>query len=398
MSSTPSSPPRPESAWRVFFACAPGLEPALRNELVRLFPPLAGTLDRVPRKGGIEVRLTTSQATRAFLHVRCADGIRVRVGERRTPGFRELDAFLQRIPWHAWLQERATVKVYVTCRKSRLMHTDAIADRVAQAMHDARGATHVKTRGEGHLAVHVRLEDDVCTVSMDALLGLAHKRGYRTRVGTAPLRESLAACVVELLPVWPPAGLWDPCCGSGTLLLEAALRARGGPVRSEADGAWPVWPAWPRQSAAAEPAVGTSGPRLFGSDLRASEVENARANFRDAGWERSVERLEVADLRAGGLDVPEGTWIVSNLPYGRRSLDPAQLDPLYHAVERSFGRSRGRIEGALVVTRRDGALARRAGWTRVVDFDNRGVGVSLYQLAPPPSGRRAPRARGRDGA
>lgn len=371
------------SRWRVFFVCSPGLEPLLARELTRLLGrPVEVPAGSAP--GGIEERLDPDEVVHAALHTRIAEGVRVRVFERRVTRFDELEALLAKVSWHAWIPRDARLRLHVVCRKSKLIHSGAVAERVERALHHARGARAVDAESPVTLGdLHARLDRDVLTLSVDALFDRAHRRGQRIRTGRAPMRETLAAAALEALPPDVP-GIWDPCCGSGTLLLESALRARGSAGRSVADGAWTQWPAWPPPNperlralarlARVEPTAPV--PALFASDASAREIENTSENLRGAGLHAE---MRVADIADPAPAVPKGTWIVANLPYGLRSSHRASLPRLYDAVDQHL-RATPSLAGALLVTRRDPALRTRRGWTNVTDFDNRGVGVSLFRI------------------
>jgi putative N6-adenine-specific DNA methylase len=231
----------------------------------------------------------------------------------RADGFHSLEMGLRAIPWDDWLAADSGVQVSVTTDAgSKLYHSGAVEERVLAAI----------GRPEGDQRVFVRVVDDVVTVSLDASGDSLHRRGYRGAAGKAPLRETLAAAVV-LASGWDAKSpLVDPFCGSGTIVIEAAMIARRmapGRHRAFAFQQWPSFdPAgWERVVRGADGDVVTKCPPLVGSDRDAGVVGAAVANAAMAGV---VDDVEFAQRSASELTLPAGRpgWLVSNPPYGVR--------------------------------------------------------------------------------
>lgn len=177
-----------------------------------------------------------------------------------------------------------------------------------------------------------------CEVNIDTSGEPLHFRGYRQEVGRAPMRETLAAGVLQLAKWRPGEPLWDPMCGSGTLLIEAAEIAAGlAPGRQRAfafesfanhDDA--AWKALPRSRAAVETA-------LNGSDLNSGALGTARRNARRSGvLDRLVlERMDATQLTAKGSH----GLMVANLPYGKRVNEGDDLARLYRAFGAALKRA-----------------------------------------------------------
>lgn len=186
----------------------------------------------------------------------------------------------------------------VTCRKSRLYHSGAVAERLAAVVPPGPGG------------LYVRLYRDRCTLSVDTSGELLHRRGWRPETGAAPLRETLAAGILRLAGWTPGEALYDPMCGSGTLLIEAAVAAAGlapGRLRPFACERWCPPAEIPRA-----PAVPTV---IAGGDRSAAAVEAARRNAERAGVEIAVD---VIDARHATAPASRGL-VVCNPPYGRRA-------------------------------------------------------------------------------
>jgi putative N6-adenine-specific DNA methylase len=184
-----SSPPR----YDAFAITAPGLEQLTAGELKML-----GADDARATEGGVAFTASRRSLYSANLHLRTASRVIVRVGEFGATAFHELERRAGKVPWEGFVSPNLGVSLRVTCRKSRLYHSDAVAERVAAAIGSrVRGTRMVDDGGDDADApdqlVVVRLFHDRCTVSVDSSGALLHRRGYRQAVAKAPIRETLAA-------------------------------------------------------------------------------------------------------------------------------------------------------------------------------------------------------------
>ncbi len=266
-------------------------------------------------RGGLELMASPEQLFGLALHARLLEGLRVRIGRFEARSFRELEAALARITWRTWVGAEQPVRARVTCKKSKLMHSDAVGERVIRAASSiAQGP-----RPDEDVAaiVHLRIVKDRVTVSLEAGGLPLHKRGWKTQVGEAPLRETHAAAIVRLAELAPDQPVWDPFCGSGTIVLEAR---RAPPRRSWSFERWPVHDA---EAFAAVPRSEADPRRVLGSDQDEGAVARARYNARAAGVE--VE-LEASDFDAIAGSVAPGSAVLTNVPWGQRLPGGASLE------------------------------------------------------------------------
>ena len=206
--------PRAE-AHRCLAVTPPGAEELTARELTGLGVNLRRTF-----RGGVEFRASDRQLYAANLWTRTATRIVVRVARFVAPAFSDLERELAAVPWERWLPPGTTPEVRVSSTSSRLYHTDAVAERVVAAA--ASGPA-------GGGLIVVRIVHDRVMVSVDSSGAPLHQRGWRLDQGPAPLRETLAAAAL-LASGWDGAApLVDPLCGSGTIVIEAALLAAGRP-------------------------------------------------------------------------------------------------------------------------------------------------------------------------
>ncbi len=316
----------------LFAVCAPGLEPFTADELRAL-----GAEDLRPEPGGVAFRGGPQVLYRANLMLRTATRVLLRLGEFHARDFEQLRRRASRLGFEGCIAPERAVRISVTCSRSRLRHTGAVAERVHQAIADRLGAE-VPVAGpedSGHQLVLVRLVHDRCVVSLDASGALLHQRGWRKAGGKAPLRETLAAALL-LAAGWDGASpLADPFCGSGTIPIEAALLARRlAPGRGRRFGfmAWPGFDAalWSRVCAEAEAGALATAPPIRAGDRDAGAIETARANAEAAGVGMDIE----FEPRAiSDFEPPPGTgWIVCNPPYGVRLRGGGDLRDLYASL------------------------------------------------------------------
>lgn len=367
------------TSYAAFAVCAPGLEQTVLHELSELCPTLSSPKIR---GGGVEFRVTIDGLWRVIHSSRLIEGLRVRVGSFTATHWTALADGMKRLPVHAYLPRHERPQVRVTSKKSKLYHSDAVRERVEAAL----GV--VGEVGENPPQVWVRIVRDKVTVSVDAAGANFYRRGYRTHIGKAPLRETLAAAIVYMGLHTPPevapvTALWDPFCGSGTVPIEAALMARGGWVReADAQLAFTRWPshsveqyeAW--QQTAEPPPSGTA-LTVYGSDHAPKEVEAARSNAERAGVSGDTTQFFEGDVAEAVTSIPQGAAIVTNAPYGLRVGGP---------LDAAFGRF-----GAVLKSRPDlGPVTVLAGyerfeamtklkWQRIAEFDNRGVKVRVLR-------------------
>ncbi len=325
--------------WEFFVVCAPGLEALTAQELLDkglkpLAKPLVAIKDEV---GGVAFRGDLAALYRANLQLRTASRVLARLGEFHALGFPELRRKISLLPWENFLRPGQPVALRVTCHKSKLYHSDAVAERVADGIADHLGQR--LTHGAGHedetsaaQLIVVRFDHDHCTVSVDASGALLHQRGYRQATGKAPLRETLAAAML-LASGWDKRSpLLDPFCGSGTIAIEAALMARNiapGHARRFAFMDWPGYDEalWKKLLAEEMTTRVEARPPLVASDRDAGAIAAAQANAARAGV---AEGIDFSRRAVSAIEPPaERGWVISNLPYGARTQSNHDLRNLY---------------------------------------------------------------------
>jgi putative N6-adenine-specific DNA methylase len=347
---------------KFFAVCAPGLEPFLAQEIERLglhnptvnrrtaraksdkSPSASRVYPALPflpddsSSGGIEFSGSLRDLYRANLWLRTANRILVRLGEFYAAAFPEFRRKAGSLPWERYLAPGQPVALRVTCKKSRLYHSGAVAERVAGAIADRLGQPPPVARfdedADADLSqlIVVRFANDQCTISVDSSGALLHRRGYRLATAKAPLRETLAAGML-LASDWDKTSpLLDPFCGSGTIPIEAAMMARGiapGRMRRFACMDWPNFDAAMWKALLVSPGATRESPlpRIVASDRDAGAIESALANAERAGV---ADGVEFSRRAVSAIEPPGGVgWVVTNPPYGMRVSSGRDLRNLY---------------------------------------------------------------------
>lgn len=338
------SQPAPPTPLALYAVTAPGLEALTAAELAGL-----GLVPTGSETGGVSFEGSLLDVARTNLWLRTASRVLARVGSFHARALGELERKAATVPWQAWLPPGILVRLRVSCRKSRLYHQKAVAERIGRVL-EARGwvvagkggvdeADGADEQDEGGVArpeaqlLVVRIFRDECTISLDSSGELLHRRGYRLASGKAPLRETLAAALL-LASGWDgTTPLVDPFAGSGTIPIEGALLVRRiPPGRHRAFGfqQWPSWDPirWQALLAAADSGSLARAPApIIGADRDAGAVTAAGANATRAGV---AEDLELRRSALSTLAVPPGPGaLVSNPPYGVRLSEQKDLRDLY---------------------------------------------------------------------
>lgn len=357
--------------------CPPGLETWVRDELAGLGVRLGS-----PTRGLVPFRATTRQLYLGNRWSRVATRLLVRMGRFPATSWSHLEQGVARLPWDDVLGAGVAPRFRVTATKSKLIHTDAIAQRFHQLV-----GPPALTDDEPEQLVVVRVHHDLVTVSIDTSGESLHKRGWRVKVGPAPIRENLAAAMVVAAGWDGTTPLIDPFCGSGTIPIEAARLAAGLPPRLDRTYAFQRWPTfepgtWASVLADAGPGA-TRGNRapIVASDRDGDVVEAALANAERAGvaGEVTVEQRVVSHLKAHSGP----GWVVTNPPYGKRVGDSDRLSRLYGRFGSVVAERLPGFGTVLLSAERRLANATGLRFERLAETSNGGLRVQLVRAARP---------------
>jgi putative N6-adenine-specific DNA methylase len=324
---------------QIFFAAtAPGFESLCLQELRTL--PLSPAGMRVV-EGGVEFQGRLTDCYIANLNLRTANRILMRIAGARASRFSELERTSCDIPWELYLKPGCPLKVHTTTRRCRLYHTDAVSERLLAAATGRLGSglSAVAEYDSVPQTIFVRGIDDRFTVSIDSSGDHLYKRGLKTFIGQAPLRETTAAAALMLAGYRSGQTLVDPMCGSGTFSLEAALIVKNIPpglFRTFAFVGWPAFRAktWDYLRRQAEQTISKpQSPCIFASDIDGQACQTLLASARQHGLSDviRVSRRDFFDIMPSELGPTHGV-VAINPPYGRRLGTPAQTAQLFEAI------------------------------------------------------------------
>lgn len=326
---------------RFFATCARELESLLADELTAL-----GATRVEASRAGVDFDGTLEIAYRACLWSRVASRVLLPLRAFDAPTPQALYAGVQRIDWTEHIAPGRTLAVDCVAAQSRISHSHFAAlktkDAIVDQLRTRRGKRPDVDVERPDVRVNVYLFRDEATVSIDLSGESQHRRGYRAKGAPAPLKENLAAAVL-LLAGWPAraaanAPLMDPMCGSGTLVIEAALMAADaapGLHRTQAGCVgWAGHDAalWKRLITEAEERARAGAERrslIVGCDAEPRAVHAAEAAARRVGLSG---RIRFSQRPLSDCAPPEGAppgVLVVNPPYGVRLGDEAELGSLY---------------------------------------------------------------------
>ena len=183
-----------------------------------------GFIDPTPIKGGVTVRGGWPEVWRANLELRGASRVLARVGAFRAFHLAQLDKRARRVAWGEILRPDVPVRVEAACKGSRIYHAGAATQRIEKAIREELGAP---ISAEAEVVIKARIDDDLCTISIDTSGKSLHKRNHKEAVHKAPMRETLASLFLRQCGYDGTEPVVDPMCGSGTFVIEAAEIAAG---------------------------------------------------------------------------------------------------------------------------------------------------------------------------
>lgn len=315
-----------------FATCPRGLERVLADELVALGASAVSPVD-----GGVAFGGALALGYAANLESRIASRVLWQVGEARYRTEHDVFEAARALPWPRHFDVRRTIRVNVSAIQATLKSLDFVTlrvkDAVCDAFRDARGERPDVDTARPDARIHVFLTRDQATFYLDTSGDALFKRGWRTAAGDAPLRENLAAGILKLTGWSSPATLYDPMCGSGTFLIEAAMmaldvapglnRAFGFEKLENFDGS--AWRALQDHARARrKPAAPLP---IHGSDKSGTVLGFARENLAVTGLEGAVQ-LKQMDLLDGSPPAGPGI-VVMNPPYGERQATAEELAAFY---------------------------------------------------------------------
>lgn len=283
----------------------------------------------------------------ANLWLRAADRIKIIVGQFPARTFEELFQGVFGLDWENYLPLGCRFPISkAKCVKSKLhnepsvqaISKKAVVKKLQKHFHRPEGIPLQEVGAE--FKIEVSILKDVATVMIDTTGSSLFKRGYRVEKGGAPIKENMAAAILQLSNWYPDKPLIDPTCGSGTFCIEAALLAKNIAPGLQREFAFEAWP-WVDSNLVsslrqeAKDKIKTDlDLDILGTDIDGRMVEIARNNAVAAGVEKDIvfKQMRLQDLRTDKIN----GVIISNPPYGERLLDDEEIARLYREMGQVF--------------------------------------------------------------
>ncbi|MFC1743256.1 class I SAM-dependent RNA methyltransferase [Candidatus Riflebacteria bacterium] len=358
-----------------------GLEKVVKNEVIAL-----GFENIKVADGRVEFIATIEDIPRANLCLRCADRVLLKVGEFKAFTFDELFEQTKALPWAELISEDGKFTVIGKAVKSTLGSIRACQSIVKKAVVEklkARYNTEWFKETGPEFTIQIAMLKDVALLTIDTSGRGLHKRGYRAEAVEAPLKETLAAALV-LLSFWNKDRiLIDPMCGSGTILIEAAMIARNiapGLNREFASENWPLIDAkvWKRARFSEQEKIITGKKlQISGYDIDAKSIAACKINAINAGVSNDIffEKKDIKDL---WIDRQYGI-IISNPPYGVRTAEFKDLNQIYVSIHKTFKKKKGWSVYILTADKMFPNYFKRAKPDKIRKLYNGRIQVDYYQ-------------------
>ena len=318
-------------------AAASGTEAAVKRELVALgYEPSGAEYGRIRFAGDMR------DAARANVFLRTAGRVRIELARFPARSFDELYDGVRALPWRDIMGAHAALTVTARSIHSALFSLSDIQRVTKKAAADSLAAAYgLRTLPEDGVrySVEAGIADDVLTLALDTSGEGLHKRGYRTLVGAAPIRETLAASIIAMSFWRPDRAFADPFTGSGTFPIEAAMIAAGmapGENRHFAFERFEFAPPVLRDVLEEARAGHVPSPKadIVASDISADAIKMARLHAKKAGVDGLI-RFSVADAADFASDRSHGV-LFANPPYGERLMGRRELEEMCRGFGRAF--------------------------------------------------------------
>ena len=360
--------------FEIFLATTLGLENALYEEVRGKGFKQAKTV-----RGGVTIKGGWPEVWRANLWIRGASRVLARIASFKVTHLAQLETCTRDVSWNDILDPKHSFRVEVSCSKSRIYHSGAAVERIERAISNV---LKIVSSPDAEITIMGRIDHDICTLSVDTSGMLLHKRGFRTSVNKAPMRENMAALFLQQCGYNGKEPVYDPMCGSGTFVIEAAeIATRLNPGRSRIFAFEKLttfdpqeWEKMRNVKRQAEASI-----KFYGSDRDSGAVKMSSENAARAGVDKLTEfrQQTISDITP-----PTSTpgLVIINPPYGKRISEKSKLRPLYQTLGKIL---RERFSGWRVgIITTDKALSHATGLPflpTTAPVQHGGLRVTLFQ-------------------
>ena len=363
---------KPEE-FEIFIACIPGLERELLAEIKQI-----GFNQTKLVVGGVSFFGDWRDVWHANFYLRGATKVLVRFASFRATHLAQLDRLSHRLNWENLLQYKKSFRVETVCRKSKIYHSGAATQRISKAISDKIDA---KEDPKSNVVIKTRISSDICTISLDSSGDGLHKRGYKIATGKAPIRETLAALFLQKMKFDGSQVVYDPMCGSGTIVIEAAEIALGLPAGRKRKFTFMELPSFKESEyeKLTKIKIKKINLKFYGSDRDKGAIENSIKNSKTANVEAFCH-FKTNSISEATPPSKEPGIVLVNPPYGKRVGDRKKLFALYKSLGQTLLEKF--FDWQIGIITSDPGLAKATG-LNFSDIssavDNGGIKVKLYE-------------------
>jgi len=345
--------------------------------------------------GGIEFHAKLDDACRVNLGAGTVSRLLLRLLNFKATGFAEFASKIASVPWELHLANRTKIKFVISTGRSRLWHKGRLQEEAQKAVADRLGAygrqavftAEAESGPAPEQLIFLRFDLNRCQISLDSSGELLYRRGYGKLVEEAPLRETLACCILRAAASEHYQVLLDPFCGSGTFSLEAAMIFSGRPCNLNREFSLQNWPAFrpahfrhlkERLEMEMKSRVPAGTKQILCSDVSEKAVATARRNLELARLD-SLAKVSQADffqLRPPEAD-PAGLLLVLNPPYGTRLGRSTDIAGMYRRIGEKIRRDFSGCGYAVIVPGLELEKALSLPHEQKILFRNGGIPVAL---------------------
>ena len=318
--------------------CLLGLEGPIADELRRMkMQDVQNENGRVYFTGGAK------EIAKANINLRIGERVLLELGRFRAETFDELFEKTKALPWEMLIPRDAAFPVKGYSLNSKLFSVSdcqkIIKKAIVERLKSVYGIEWFAETAETY-QIQFSIMKDVASLCIDTSGEGLHKRGYRRSSVIAPIKETLAAGIIDIAHVYPDSQLYDPFCGSGTLLIEAAMHAMriapGLRRRFSAEKwSWLPQKVWQQERHRAFDLIQRDATfHAYGSDIDPEAVELAQHNAKQAGVDARIEVVQ-RDIKDFFIPKEKGV-VICNPPYGERLLDMKAAQEIYRTMGKVF--------------------------------------------------------------
>ncbi len=358
-----------------------GLEAVVKRELQAL-----GFTNIKASDGKVEFEAAPTDIPTANLWLRVADRVLLKMGAFPAVTFEDLFEQTKSLPWEDWITKDGKFTVTGKSIKSTLGSVRACQSIVKKAVVERlkeKYKTEWFEETGPEFTIQIAMLRDMAQLTIDTSGSGLHRRGYRLQAGQAAIKETLAAALVQLSFWNKDRLLIDPMCGSGTILIEAAMLARNIAPGLRKDFASELWPqiphkAWQQAREAARESIDLNSELdIYGYDIDEAMIPACKANAKRAGVKNDIVFTQ-KDIRDLWIDQQYGI-VISNPPYGIKLAELQELNQIYISLHKTFRKKMGWSLYILTADKKFPDYFKRAKPDRVRKLYNANIEVNYYQ-------------------